>query len=102
MVIMCFGLRSTSSPLTPFMMSPGTAPERGAGPQVADQRDRGAPTEREVHVVPDRCAGQQRAEGLHDRRERLVLPEPADAAWHRVCRNECAGQERQQELDRQG
>ena len=66
---------------------------------VAAEADDGAPGDGEHAAVADRGAQEQPAERLHDRRERLVLGEPAQAGRHRVGGDEPAAEERQQEQE---
>lgn len=68
-----------------------------AGPQEADHGDHHGPGRRHETVGADRPAGQQPAQGLDGRGERLPLGELAQPGRQRVGRDEPAAEERQQD-----
>src|SRR6202050_772532 len=79
-----------------FRISLACSVEQPFRPEVAAQGDDGAPDERDPRVVPDRLVRQQAAQGLDDRRERLVLGEPAQPGRQGVGRDKPTTKERQE------
>jgi hypothetical protein len=67
-------------------------------PEVPGQCDADTPGECDDGAVADRCTHQQSPQRVDDRREGLVLSEPADPAGHRVQGDERTADEWQEEL----
>src|ERR1019366_8386565 len=90
-------------PYSSGLYSPGegsmrrAAVEHGPRPQVPGQRDGDTPGDGDDGAVANRCTHQQPPQRVDDRREGLVLSEPADPTGHRGQRDERTADEWQEE-----